>query len=238
MLCQNKIALVTGASRGIGRAIAIRLAEEGAQVLVNYVSNEDAAVQTAELITERTGQKARILQFDVSRPDQVQAALAEHKIDILVNNAGISKDGLLLRVKDADWQAVLGANLSGAFYCARFCARHMVKNHWGRILNISSVVGEMGNAGQAAYAASKAGLLGLTKSLARELASRQITVNAIAPGLIKTDMTAQISDMAGIPLGYAGDPEDIAYAAAFLASEQARYITGHTLDINGGLWMD
>ena len=235
--CTNRIALVTGASRGIGRAIALQLAQDGAQVILNYHRNEAAAQETAQAIQEITGHTPKILQFHVGDSAQVHSALSKLPIDILVNNAGISKDGLLLRAKDADWQAVLDTNLSGAFYCSRVCARHMIKQHWGRIINLSSVIGRTGNAGQVAYAASKAGILGLTKSLALELASRQITVNAIAPGLIKTDMTTGIDIDQQIPLGYAGEPEDIAQAVAFLASEKARYITGHTLDINGGLYM-
>ena len=233
----NKVALVTGASRGIGRAIALKLAQEGASVILNYHLNEVAIIETAEAIKKSTGQTAKILRFDVGDSVQVNSALSDLKIDILVNNAGISKNNLLLRTKDADWHAVLQTNLSGAFYCSRICSRHMIKQHWGRIINLSSVIGETGNAGQAAYAASKAGLLGLTKSLALELASRQITVNSIAPGLIKTDMTEGLNLTDEIPLGFAGEPEDIAQAVAFLASEEARYITGHTLDINGGLSM-
>lgn len=237
MLCQNKVALITGASRGIGRAIALKLAQEGAEIILNYHVNEAEIIKTADLIRSTTSQTAQILRFDVGDSAQVQTALSGVSVDILVNNAGISKDGLIMRAKDADWQAILATNLSGAFYCARACSRHMIKQHWGRIINLSSIVGEIGNAGQVAYAASKAGLLGLTKSLAKELASRKITVNAIAPGLIKTDMTAGLSYENEIPLGFAGEPEDIAHAAAFLASEQARYITGHTLDINGGWYM-
>ena len=229
------MALVTGASRGIGRAIALKLAQKGAQVILNYHQNEVAVIETAEAIQQSTGQVCQIFQFDVSDSHQVNTALSDLKIDILVNNAGISKDNLLLRTQDSDWQRVLQTNLSGAFYCSRICARHMVKQHWGRIIHISSVVAEMGNAGQAAYAASKAGLLGLSRSLALELASRQITVNVVAPGFIKTDMTLGLEITDKIPLGFAGIPEDIANAVAFLASEEARYITGHTLDVNGGL---
>lgn len=236
--CKNRLALVTGASRGIGRAIAIKLAQEGAEVILNYHSNESAVHETAQAIQKITGKPPQILKFHVGDSEQVQAALSKLPIDILVNNAGISKDGLLMRAKDADWQAVLETNLNGAFYCSRACSRHMIKQHWGRIINLSSIIGETGNAGQVAYASSKAGLLGLTKSLALELASRKITVNAIAPGLIKTDMTAGVDISDQIPLGCAGEPEDIAHAAVFLASEQARYITGHTLDVNGGLHMN
>lgn len=235
--CKDKVAFVTGASRGIGRAIAIKLAQEGAEVILNYHSNEAAALETAQAIQKITGKTAQVLKFHVGDSAQVQAAIGKLPIDILVNNAGISKDSLLMRAKDTDWQAVLDTNLSGAFYCSRACSRHMIKQHWGRIINLSSVIGETGHAGQVAYASSKAGLLGLTKSLALELASRQITVNAIAPGWVKTDMTASLELTDQIPLGFAGEPEDIAHAVAFLASDQARYITGHTLDINGGLYM-
>jgi 3-oxoacyl-[acyl-carrier protein] reductase len=235
--CKNRLALVTGASRGIGQAIAIKLAKEGAEVILNYHSNEAAVQETARTIQELSGNLPKILKFHVGDSEQVKSALGKLPIDILVNNAGISKDSLLLRAKDTDWQAVLETNLSGAFYCSRVCSRHMIKQHWGRIINLSSIIGETGNAGQVAYASSKAGLLGLTKALALELASRQITVNAIAPGLIKTDMTAGLEVGDKIPLGYAGEPEDIAHAAVFLASEQARYITGHTLDVNGGMYM-
>ncbi|MEI6805445.1 MAG: SDR family oxidoreductase, partial [Myxococcaceae bacterium] len=211
--------------------------QEGADVILNYHTNEVAVSETADQIKQLTGQTPKILRFNVGDSNEVRTALEKLPIDILVNNAGISKDSLLMRAKDTDWQAVLDTNLSGAFYCARACSRHMIKQHWGRIINLSSIVGEMGNAGQVTYAASKAGLLGLTKSLALELASRQITVNAIAPGLVKTDMTASIQPPLPIPLGFIGEPEDIAHAATFLASEEARYITGHTLDINGGLYI-
>jgi 3-oxoacyl-[acyl-carrier protein] reductase len=244
----DKIALVTGASRGIGRAIALRLAQGGARVIVNYASNEEAAVETAKLIKDHTGAQALIKEFDVSRSEAVDQALSTIEnemgpVDILVNNAGIVKDGLLVRYKDEDWHRVLDTNLAGAFYCARRCARAMMKKHHGRIINISSVVGECGNAGQVAYVAAKSGMIGLTKALARELASRQITVNAVTPGYIETQMTDGLPPAAkealieSIPLGYVGEGTDVAHAVAFLASDEARYITGHVLAVNGGMYI-
>lgn len=244
----DKIALVTGASRGIGRAIAVAFAKEGAKVVVNYAGNEAAANETARLITEAGGAAPVLKRFDVADSAAVDKAFDEIKAElgglhILVNNAGISKDGLLLRFKDEDWQKTLDTNLSGAFYCARAAAKLMTKQRYGRIINISSVVGESGNAGQVAYAAAKAGMLGLTKTLAQELASRTITVNAITPGYIETDMTAALPEgalevmLSRIPLKSAGTPEDVAQAALFLASDGARYITGHALAVNGGMYM-
>lgn len=244
----NKVALVTGGSRGIGRAIALALAKEGAHVVVNYAGNQAAAEETAQLITDVGGIKPMLLQFDVAQSSQVDEGFAKIKeqlgtVHILVNNAGISKDGLLLRYKDDDWMQTINTNLSGTFYCARAAAKLMIKNRWGRIVNLSSVVGETGNAGQVSYSAAKAGVLGMTKTLARELASRAITVNAITPGYIETDMNSYFSDeikkkmLEEIPLGYAGQADDIAAAVAFLVSEDARYITGHTLAVNGGMHM-
>lgn len=244
----GKIALVTGASRGIGRGIALALARQGAKVVVNYASREKDARETAQLIIEANGLEPYLKQFNVSQSREVDEALAAIRrdlgeVDILVNNAGITKDGLLLRCKDEDWRAVFATNLDGAFYCSRACARFMVKRHWGRIINISSVSGERGNAGQVAYASAKAGMIGMTKALARELASRNITVNAITPGFIETDMTTFLSEknssefVKQIPVGFAGSSHDIGYATAFLASEEARYMTGHVLAVNGGLYM-
>lgn len=243
-----KVALVTGASRGIGRAIAVGLAQKGFRVVVNYAHQEGEAKETARLVSATGGPEPLVMQFDVGQSSAVDEAIASIRaqvgeIDVLVNNAGITKDGLLLRYKDEDWQRVMAINLDGAFYCARACARSMAKKRWGRIINVSSVVGEMGNAGQVAYVSAKAGLIGLTKALARELASRQVTVNAISPGFIDTDMTASLDeklrvDLAEqIPLGYVGSVNDVAHAAAFLASDDARYITGHVLAINGGMYM-
>ncbi len=244
----NKVALVTGGSRGIGRAIALALAKEGAHVVVNYAGNQAAAEETAKLITDVGGISPMLLQFDVAQASQVDEGFAKIKeqlgtVHILVNNAGISKDGLLLRYKDDDWMQTINTNLSGTFYCARAAAKLMIKNRWGRIVNISSVVGETGNAGQVSYSAAKAGVLGMTKTLARELASRAITVNAVTPGYIETDMNSYFSDeikkkmLEEIPLGHAGNADDIAAAVAFLVSEEARYITGHTLAVNGGMHM-
>jgi 3-oxoacyl-[acyl-carrier protein] reductase len=245
-LLNGKNALVTGASRGIGRAIAVELAREGAKIFVNYAGNEAAAQGTAKLCREAGGPEPVLLQFDVANKEQVDAAFEKVKaagLQILVNNAGISKDGLLLRFKDEDWQQTLSTNLTGAFHCARAGAKLMTKQRWGRIINISSVVGESGNAGQVAYAAAKAGLIGLTKTLAQELASRSITVNAVTPGFIETDMTAALTDeqraniKEQIPLGDVGKPEDVAHAVVFLSTDRARYITGHVLAVNGGMYM-
>ena len=247
-LLNGKTALVTGGSRGIGRAIAVELAREGAKVIINYAGNEAAANETARLVNEAGGPEPILMKFDVANHEAVDAAFDEVKtkhggLHILVNNAGISKDGLLLRFKQDDWLQTIGTNLTGAFHCARAGAKLMTKQRWGRIINISSVVGESGNAGQVAYAAAKAGLLGLTKTLAQELASRSITVNAVTPGFIDTDMTAALNDetrqkiIAQIPLDSMGTAEDVANAVAFLATDRARYITGHVLAVNGGMYM-
>lgn len=244
----DKIALVTGASRGIGRAIAVALGREGAKVVVNYAGNEAAAEETRRLVVEAGGPEPVLMRFDVADKEAVDKAIAEVKeslggLHVLVNNAGISRDGLLLRFKDEDWDQTLATNLSGAFYCSRAAAKIMTRQRWGRIINISSVVGESGNAGQVAYASAKAGMIGMTKTLAQELASRTITVNAVTPGYIETDMTNALPEKARemildrIPLGCIGKAEDIAEAVAFLASERARYITGHVLAVNGGMYM-
>jgi len=241
----GKIAVVTGGSRGIGRATSIALAEAGAFVLVNYRSNEEAAKQTLSLIEEAGGQ-AELVCFDVADPDSVdrglKAAIERHGgIDILVNNAGISIDQLLLRVSPKDLDMTWATNVNGPIYCAKACIRPMMKKRWGRIINLSSVVAESGNPGQAVYSSSKAALLGLTRTLAREYASRGITVNAVAPGFIETDMTADLSDAGkqGIidqtPLGRIGRPEEVAAAVVFLASEEASYITGQVVRVNGGM---
>ena len=244
MILEGKVAFVTGARRGIGRAIALKMAQQGADcVLLARSAPEDLAQEIRAL-----GRRALALAVDVSQAEEVDAAvksaLAEFaKIDILVNNAGITNDGLLIRMKLEQWQRVLDVNLTGAFHCTKACARPMLKNDGGRIINITSVVGQMGNAGQANYAASKAGLIGFTKSIAKELGSRGITVNAIAPGFIETDMTAEMKDDAkaqliqNIPLGALGQSEDIAEAALFLASPGARYITGQVLNVDGGMIM-
>ena len=243
----GRVALITGSSRGIGRAIALRLAEQGASVAL-CARNVEAA-ETVGREVEALGQRALVRQIDVVEASQavslVEDTLSElGGLDILVNNAGIVRDNLLMRMKEAEWDAVLATNLKGTFNCSKAAVRHMMKARGGRIINISSVVGITGNAGQVTYAASKAGLIGFTKSLARELASRQITVNAVAPGLVpETGMTADLQESATaqmlvqVPLGRAGTPEEVAHAVAFLASDQAAYITGHVLTVDGGMTM-
>ncbi len=244
---QNKVVLVTGGSRGIGRAIAVEFAKRGAEVVFTYAGNEAAATETVKACTD-AGAKAQAKRFDVTDSAACSACIdevvREHgKLDVLVNNAGVAIDGLLMRFKDEDWDKTLDTNLKGAFALMRAASRPMMKAKGGAIVNVSSIVGEMGNAGQAAYAASKAGLLGLTKAIAKELASRNIRVNAVTPGFITTDMTAALNDdlkakMAeAIPLGRIGNPEEIAKAVAFLASDAASYITGEVLKVNGGMYM-
>lgn len=246
-MLDGKVAVVTGGSRGIGRAISQRLAAMGALVYINYVSRPDAAEETRKIIEDKGG-KAAIIQFDVADGEQVQAGFKKivaeaGSIDILVNNAGITRDGLMARMKESDWDDVLTTNLKGAFLCAKAAAKPMMKKKWGRIVNISSVVGFSGNAGQVNYASAKAGLSGLTKSIAREFASRNITVNGVAPGYIVTEMTDAMSDEAQakikseIPMASLGTPEDIAGAVAYLVSEDGRYVTGQTLHVNGGMYM-
>ena len=239
-------ALVTGGSRGIGRAVAQTLAAAGYQIFLTYVSKPDEAEQTARAILAAGG-RARAFRLDVGDSESVAAFFRDEvrervELAVLVNNAGITKDGLMLRMKDEDFDRVLGINLRGAFLCLREAAKIMSKQRYGRIINISSVVGQMGNAGQVNYSAAKAGLIGMTKSAAKELASRSITVNADAPGFIETDMTAALSDEArdayakAIPLGRLGSAQDVADAVAFLASDKASYITGQILAVNGGLY--
>ncbi|KPK53366.1 MAG: hypothetical protein AMJ63_06580 [Myxococcales bacterium SG8_38_1] len=241
----GKIAVVTGGSRGIGRAVSVALAEAGAHVLVNYRSNEEAARETLRLI-EEAGGTGEILGFDVADPESVDAAIKDAvkrygHLDILVNNAGISIDQLLLRVSAKDLEMTWATNVNGAVFCAKACIRPMMRSKWGRIISLSSVVAESGNAGQVVYSASKAALLGMTRTLAREYASRGITVNAVAPGFIETDMTADLTEAAkqGIvdqtPLGRIGRPEEVAAAVVFLASEEASYITGQVVRVNGGM---
>lgn len=243
---QDKVAIITGSSRGIGRAIALHLASRGAIIVAS--ARNVAALDSLVADIQEQGGKALAVPGDVGISKDVDALFAAAKeafgqVDILVNNAGITRDGLLMRMKDEDWDAVLDTNLKGAFYCCRAAAKIMSKQRSGRIVNISSVVGEMGNAGQANYCASKAGLIGLTKSIARELARRNVTANAIAPGFIVTDMTDTLSDQvkeglqSQIPLARLGEAQDIAHAVAFLASEQAGYITGQVLGVNGGMYM-
>lgn len=247
MTLVGKVALVTGGSRGIGRAIALKLAENGADVAINYAGNTAAAEEVKAAI-EQMGRKALLIQCSVADTDGVQAMVNQvvkelGRLDILVNNAGITRDGLLMRMKEADWDDVMNTNLKGVYNCSKAVMRAMMKQKSGRIVNMASVVGEMGNAGQANYAAAKAGVIGFTKSLAKEVASRGITVNAIAPGFIATDMTSVLSDdqkaeMARtISLGRAGQPEDVANAVLFLASEGAAYITGQVLNVDGGMVM-
>jgi 3-oxoacyl-[acyl-carrier protein] reductase len=247
MRLEGKTALVTGGSRGIGRAVCVQLATQGAMVGINYVSNATAAEDTLAKITTAGG-KGFITGFDVADSGAVQKAVKEITaeyggVDILVNNAGITRDGLMARMKDDDWDAVLNTNLKGAFTCSKAAMRGMMKKRWGRIINISSVIGFLGNGGQVNYAAAKAGLIGLSKSMARELASRQVTVNCVAPGYIMTDMTSDLSEdvqesiKAQIPLGTLGTPENVAAAVAYLASEASCYMTGQTLHVNGGMYM-
>jgi 3-oxoacyl-[acyl-carrier protein] reductase len=247
MILENKIALVTGGSRGIGRAICVRLASMGATVGVNYVANPTAAEATLEQIRV-CGGKGFPVRFDVADPEAVQQNFKDviatyGQIDILVNNAGITRDGLIARMSEDDWDSVLNTNLKGAFLCSKAVTRTMMKKRWGRIINVSSVVGFVGNGGQVNYAAAKAGLTGLTKSMARELAGRNITVNCVAPGYIVTDMTDGLTEdvqetlKAQIPLGILGTPEDVAAAVAFLASADSNYVTGQTLHVNGGMYM-
>lgn len=243
MSLNGKTALVTGASRGIGRAIALRLAEDGANVAVIYAGSADKAEAVVNEITA-LGVNAKAYRCNVADSAAVNETVKAvtndlGKIDILINNAGITRDGLMLRMKDEDFDAVLDTNLKGAFNMIRACYSGFIRKKSGRIINISSVSGIMGNAGQANYSASKAGVIGLTKSVARELASRGITCNAVAPGFIQTDMTENLGDnnplLNSIPLGRMGKPEDIAAAVAFLASDSAAYITGEVLKVDGGL---
>jgi len=247
MLLDGKVALVTGASRGIGRAIALRLAAEGASVALNYAGNAAKAAEVKEL-AEKGGARAMAIQADVADAAAVDAMVKQvleefGRIDILVNNAGITRDGLLARMKEEDFDAVLATNLKGVFHCTKAVAKAMMKARYGRIVNLASVVGVMGNAGQANYAAAKAGIIGFTKSVAKELAPRGITANAVAPGFIGTDMTAGLSDKVregmeqAIPLGRMGQPEDVANAVLFLASDQASYITGQVVHVDGGMVM-
>lgn len=246
-MLKDKVALVTGASRGIGKAIALALAENGAAVAVNYSSSEASAVEVAELI-RKNGGKAEIFKARVNVEAEVEEMFSAVEkslgsVDILVNNAGITKDNLLMRMKTEEWDSVIDVNLKGAFLCTRRAVKGMMKNRYGKIINISSVVGFAGNAGQFNYSATKAGIIGMTKSAALECASRGIRVNAVAPGFIETDMTASLSDdvkaayMEKIPLKSLGKPEDIANAVVYLASPLSDYMTGQTLHLNGGMYL-
>ena len=242
----TRVAFVSGASRGIGKACALALSAAGNRVVLAARNTEKLEEVAAEIRSQ--GAEAYVTQLDLRSIDSIKEAFAKAakdfgRIDILVNNAGITKDGLALRMKKDDWDLVIDTNLSGSFFAIQQVLQGMMRERWGRIVNITSVVGEAGNAGQANYSASKAGLIGVTKSLAQEMASRGITVNAVAPGFIETDMTGVLSAevkekvLAGIPLKRMGTPEDIAAAVAFLASDAAGYITGHVLDVNGGMYM-
>ncbi len=242
----GKIALVTGGSRGIGRSIAERLAKEGFYVVINYVSNESAAKDVLSAI-ENAGGKGQIAPFDVSDFDATQKAVEDiveelGGLHILINNAGITHDTLMLRMKEEDWTNVISVNLNGVFNCTKAVTRIMIKQRYGRIINLTSVVGEMGNSGQTNYAASKAGIIGFTKAAAREMASRSITVNAVSPGFIETDITMALTDeirksyIEKIPLGRFGSPKDITGVVAFLTSDEASYITGEVVRVNGGIY--
>ena len=242
----NRIAFISGASRGIGKACATALSAAGAKVILAARQLDKLEAVAAEI--RLAGGEAFVVAIDLSSQDSIKEAFAKASkdfghIDILVNNAGITRDGLALRMKRGDWDAVLETNLSGSFFCIQQVISPMIRERWGRIVNITSVVAEAGNAGQANYCAAKAGLIGLTKSLAHELASRNVTVNAVAPGFIETDMTGSLADehktkiTESIPLRRMGKPEDVAAAVKFLAAEEAGYITGHVLDVNGGMYM-
>lgn len=243
----GKVALVTGASGGIGRAIAEELARSGAQVALNYSRNAARAEETVAQIEAADGQ-AFAVQADITDSGAVERMISQvqerwGRLDILVNNSGVTRDGLLMRMKDEDWDTVLDTNLKGAFHCSRAAVKLMMKQRSGRIINISSVVGVIGNPGQTNYCASKAGLIGFTKALAKEVGSRGVTVNVIAPGFIATEMTGQLPEdvvnriMSNVPLGSFGEPEDVAAAVLYLASEGAKYVTGHVLQVDGGLGM-
>lgn len=247
MILEGKVALVTGASRGIGREIALELAREGASVAVNYAGSEAKALELVDEI-KSMGTEAIAIQADVSNSESVNEMVKQTieqfgKLDILVNNAGITKDNLLMRMKESEWDDVININLKGVFLCTKAVTRQMMKQRSGRIINISSIVGVSGNPGQANYVAAKSGVIGLTKTSAKELSSRGITVNAIAPGFITTDMTDKLNEevksemLKQIPLSRFGEPKDIARAAVFLSSNDSNYITGQTLHIDGGMVM-
>jgi len=244
---QGQIALVTGASRGIGRAIALALGQAGAHVVINYKGNQAAAEETLGLL-RASDANGELRVFDIADESQVETAVKQiveaHKnIDILVNNAGVTSDSLLMRMKASEWDQVIGTNLKGTMLCTKVVSRQMIKQRAGRIVNLSSVVGQMGNTGQSLYAASKAGIIGFTKAMARELASRAITVNAVAPGFIDTEMTASLSEklreefLRSIPLGRFGTCQEVADMVLFLAGPGTDYVTGQVFNVNGGLYM-
>jgi 3-oxoacyl-[acyl-carrier protein] reductase len=244
----GQIALVTGGSRGIGRATVLTLGRLGAHVVINYRNNQAAAEETLAALTADGQGRGELCRFDIADENQIEAAIKiivdrHHKIDILVNNAGVTADNLLIRMKPDDWDKVVGINLKGTILCTKAVTRVMLRQRYGRIIHLSSVVGQTGNAGQSIYAATKAGILGFTKALAREVASRGITVNAVAPGFIETEMTAQLPAklqeefLRSIPLGRFGTCEDVAESIAFLAGPAAGYITGQVISVNGGVYM-
>jgi len=246
MNLSNRSAIVTGSGQGIGKEIALTLSEHGASIVISDINAATAKEMAAEI--EAKGGKSIAIVANVTVPAEVNKLVEQTiaqfgHVDILVNNAGITRDTLLLRMSESEWDLVLATNLKGAFICTQAVLRHMIRQRWGRIINIASVVGLIGNAGQANYSAAKAGIIGLTKSTAREIASRGVTANAVAPGFIDTEMTKKLSDnvkqefLRQIPLGYAGTPRDVAHAVAFLASEEAHYITGQVLNVDGGMVM-
>ena len=247
MIESGRVAIVTGGGRGIGRAVAVRLAGEGANLAISYRSNDDAAEETAEGARE-AGVECELFKGDVSSPEDVEALFkgvseAFGRVDILINNAGITRDNLMMRMKEEEFDEVLRTNLKGTYLCTRAALRPMVRARWGRIVNVSSVVGLVGNAGQANYAASKAGIIGFTKSVAREVAQRGITVNSVAPGYVETELTGSLPEEVKdrirdqVPAGRFGEPEEVAEVVAFLVGEEAGYITGQTIAVDGGMTM-
>ena len=247
MIERGRVAIVTGGGRGIGRAVALRLAAEGANVAISYRSNDDAAQETAEAVRE-AGVECEVFKGDVASPEDVQVLFegvtdAFGRLDILVNNAGLTRDNLMLRMKEEEFDEVLRTNLGGTYLCTRAALRPMIRARWGRIVNVSSVVGLVGNAGQANYAASKAGIIGFTKSVAREVAQRGITANAVAPGYVETELTGRLPEnvkeaiRTQVPMGRFGEAEEVAEVVTFLAGEGAGYVTGQTIAVDGGMTM-